>query len=124
MCYLKIAPRNPSTPLGMTGVIAGEAILRKISALGARSGNLRFQSALRNSLLIWKRVGKSSRHQQERKQAPRSDQADKRSPPSAHPRAIAPGGVISEMVLQFRHRHQRHQPIKKQKVSDDPMIAR
>ena len=52
---LRFAPRNPSTPLGMTGVIAGEAILRKISASGARSGNLRFQSALRSSLLTWKR---------------------------------------------------------------------
>src|SRR5437870_9127408 len=35
------------------------------------------------------------------KQAPRSDQADKRSPPSAQPSAIAPGGVISEIVCNF-----------------------
>ena len=55
MGTFKIIPRNPSTPLGTTGVIAGEAILRKISGSGARSGNLRFQSALRSSLLIWKR---------------------------------------------------------------------
>src|SRR5439155_4566121 len=35
------------------------------------------------------------------KQAPRSDQTDNRSPPRAQPSAIAPGGVISEIVCSF-----------------------